>query len=145
MKRGGRVRFKLAYGMVIGCLLAGVLSGCTSARSSLGTSDSTCFLSLAPAADAVGDHGHLVGIRLFTPGQLAGLAPKLEHQLAMSRLTAPHMCVAAYEGIYTSAMVTKPVGRARGTLAVVVVNASSHQVIATVIIKKPPLNFGHTH
>jgi hypothetical protein len=127
-------------------LLAGVLSGCTAARSSLGTSDSSCFLSLPAAANAVRGDGHFIGIHLLTPAQLTRVAPRFTDDLVDAKLTAPHMCVAAYDGFtFTASMVKKPLGQMRGRLAIVVVNASNEKVLVTVIIGRAPLRFGHPH
>jgi hypothetical protein len=127
-------------------MLAGVLSSCTSARSSLGTSDSSCFLDLPTASQAVGGHGHFVGIHLFSVSQLGKLAPNLmDHITDIQAAKATHVCVAAYEGQFTSANVMKPLGKSSGRLAVVVVDASNQKLIGTDIITRAPLHFGHSH
>ncbi len=145
MRWGTRVRRSTVGGLVGAILLAGCLTGCTEARSNLGTSDSSCYLALPAAADAVHEAGHFAGIRLFTRGQLHSLAPRLTALLQARDDTAAHMCVAAFTGSFSSSSVSKPLGRSHGTLAVVVVNASSRGVLATVIFKKTPLNFTHSH
>jgi hypothetical protein len=146
MGGGGGVRLKIVSGMLGALLLAGVMSGCTSARSSLGTTDSACYESLPTAAQAVMGHGHFVGIHLFTKTQLTKMAPRLVDDLADKfKTTATRVCVAAYEGTFTSADVAKPLGHASGKLAVVVVNAANHQLLGTDIIKRAPLRFGHPH
>jgi len=140
------VRQKAVCGILGALLFAGFLSGCTSARSSLGTTDSSCFQALPTASQAVRHHGHFVGIHLFTLATLAKVAPRLVDDLLDKQTTkATRVCVAAYEGNFTSAEVVKPLGRSSGKLAVAVVNASNEQLLGTDIIKRPPLHFGHPH
>ncbi len=133
--------------LVIGALVvAGGLSGCTVARSNLGTTDSSCFLSLPTAGQAVGGHGRFVGIHLYSISQLRSLAPHLMDNLSKTHATtASHVCVAAYEGNFTASGVKKPLGRQSGLFAVVVVDASNQKLIATVIFRNAPLRFGHPH
>lgn len=145
MGAGGRVRQKVVCVMFGAMLLAGGLSGCTSARSSLGTTDSSCFLDLPAAAQGVVHHGRFTGIHLFSVTQLRKLAPRLVDELEVAHATAPHMCVAAYEGTFSAAGVDKPLGRSSGLLAIAVVNASNRKLLATVLIKRAPLHFGHPH
>jgi hypothetical protein len=139
------MRRKLAGVMVGALVIGGILSSCTSARSSLGTGDSSCFLDLPTASAAVHNQGHFVGIHLFSLSQLRSTAPKLVADLTAADATAPRLCVAAYTGQFSAAQVSKPLGRASGALAVAVVNAASKHLLATVIIKKAPLHFGHPH
>jgi hypothetical protein len=145
MRREGSVRTRVVSGVVGVCLLAGLFSGCTSARSSLGTGDSSCYLDLPTAAAAVGNHGRFVGIHLFSLTQLRKKAPHLVADLTDKKSTASHMCVAAYEGTYLSSEVQKPLTRTDGRLAVAVVDANSNKLLGTLIIKRPPLHFGHPH
>jgi hypothetical protein len=126
--------------------LAGGLSGCAAVRSNLGTTDSSCFLALPTAAQAVGDHGRFVGIHLYVLAQFSKLAPNLVDTLSDAHVSgATHVCVAAYEGTFTASGVMKPLGQPNGRLAVVVVDASNQKLLATVIVKRPPLHFGHPH
>jgi hypothetical protein len=131
---------------LMGVLAMAGLSGCAAVRSNLGTTDSPCFLSLPTAAHAVGDHGRFVGIHLYVLSQFTKLAPNLVDDLMDAHVTrATHVCVAAYEGQYTASEVDKPLGRSSGGLAVVVVDASNQKLLATVILRHPPLHFGHPH
>ncbi|HEY1832643.1 MAG TPA: hypothetical protein VGG38_20570 [Acidimicrobiales bacterium] len=126
--------------------LAAALSGCTSPRSSLGTGDSACFLDLPAAAGAVHTHGRFIGIHRYSLAALKKTAPRLVRDLEAAHDTATQMCLAAYQGHYTSSGVEKPIGRrSSGTLAVVAVDASNKKVLGTLIIKKAPLHFGHPH
>jgi hypothetical protein len=145
MSRGGKVRQKFVCAIVGALLLAGGLSDCTSARSSLGTSDSSCYLDLPAAGQAVGHHGRFAGIHLFSLSQLRKKAPRLVDDLEAAHATAAHMCVAAYEGKFSAASLDKPLGRASGIFAVAVVDASNQKLLGTVLIKRVPLHFGHPH
>lgn len=144
MRRGGAVRRKV-HAILGALVLAGALAGCTSARSSLGTTDSSCFLALPTASSAVHDHGYFMGIHLFTRAQLAKVAPRMANELAEADEAATHLCVAAYSGTFTSTGVQKAMGRPAGKLAIVVVNASTRKLLATVIFRHLPLRFSHTH
>jgi hypothetical protein len=147
MMTGGGTMRRRAVRSIMGALaMAGALSGCAAVRTNLGTTDSSCFLALPTAAHAVGDHGRFVGIHLFVLAQFSKLAPNLVDTLADAHVTgATHVCVAAYEGTFTASEVVKPLGRSSGRLAVVVVDASNQKLLATVIVRRPPLHFGHPH
>jgi hypothetical protein len=145
MVRGGGVRRRLVHGILGALVLAGVLSGCTSARSSLGTNDSSCFLDVPTASSAVHNHGTFKGIHLYSLAQLTKAAPHLVHQMSEAHETAPHVCVAAYSGSFSAGSVSKPIGRQSGKLAVVVVNAANRKLLGTVIFKRLPVRFSHTH
>jgi hypothetical protein len=132
--------------VLVGCLLmAGVAAGCTTARSNLGTADSSCYLSLPTAAKAVGQHGHLVGVHGFTLGKLHHDEPKLFGDLSTKLSASQHVCVVAYTGTFTRASVSHPLGRSSGKLAVVVDTFPSNHLLGTVIFHHLPLHFSHTH
>ena len=133
-------------GAVVGCVLAVfVLSGCTSARSDLGTPDSACFLALPTAVQAVGPHSRLLGVRLLTPASLRQQAPGLFSELPSEGSSRDRICVLAFAGAFTARSVAKPVGLPSGPVAVVVARSPSNGLIATVIVRRPPLHFGHSH
>jgi hypothetical protein len=146
MMTGGGTMRRRAVRSIMGVLAMAGLSGCAAVRSNLGTTDSSCFLSLPTAARAVSDHGRFVGIHLFVLSQFSKVAPKLVDDLADAHVTnATHVCVAAYEGNFTASHVAKPLGRSSGKLAVVVIDASNQKLLATIILSHPPLHFGHPH
>lgn len=126
-------------------LVASILAGCSSARTGLGTTDESCYLALPTAAKAVGGHGHLSGVRKFSVAELKPLAPRLYDDLADQAPAKQAVCLAAYTGHFTQAMVTKPLGRASGKLAVVVVTSPGNRVLGTLILEKIPVRFQHTH
>jgi hypothetical protein len=132
--------------LVGGCaLLAGLLAGCTSTRSSLGTSDSSCFLSLPTASAAVHSHGRLVGVHRMTLSALKSKAPAIYRLLFSSNQKPASICVVAYSGTFDRDDVSKPLGHGSGKLAVVVTRTSSNSLVGTVIFKNAPLHFGHPH
>lgn len=124
---------------------ASVFAGCTSARSGLGTSDESCYLALPTASKAVGGHGHLTGIRKYRVADMKKLAPNLYDYLADQAPGTQAICLAGYTGLFSNTMVEKPVGRATGKLAVVVVTSPGNRVLGTLILKKLPVRFQHTH
>jgi hypothetical protein len=140
-----RVTRPLAY-VLAGCLLVGgVAAGCTSARSDLGTSDSSCYLALPTAAKAVGPHTRLLGVRLFTLADLRHQAPRLSKQLSATGSSATRVCVLAFSGRFTSTSVSQPHGRPEGPVAVAVLTSPSNKLLGTVIFERIPLRFSHSH
>jgi hypothetical protein len=126
-------------------LIVLLLAGCTSLRSSLGTSDSSCYLALPTTSSAVHGHGRLIGIHLFTESSLRKKAPHLYSDLSTTEVAQQHVCVAAYEGVFTSGGVLKPRGKPSGRLAVVVTETPSNKLLGTIIFLRAPLHFGHPH
>jgi hypothetical protein len=126
-------------------LAASVFAGCTSARSGLGTTDESCYLALPTASKAVGGHGHLTGIRKYRVADMKNLAPHLYDYLSDQAPRNQVICLAGYTGLFSRAMVEKPIGRATGKLAVVVVTSPGNKVLGTLILKKLPVRFQHTH
>jgi hypothetical protein len=131
--------------LVGGALALLVLSGCTSARDSLGTPDGACFLALPAATRAVGPHSQLLGARLLTVASLGQEAPGLAADLPSGGSSRDRVCVLAFSGRFTTGNVAKPVGLPSGPVAVVVSSSPSNALIATVIVRRPPLHFGHSH
>jgi hypothetical protein len=126
-------------------LLATVLSGCTSARSSLGTSDDSCYLALPTAAAAVGKGSHMVGLHLFSLKVLKQKAPRMYADVSGGQSASQNVCVIAFTGKFTAGAVSKPKGRPQGHFAVVVATTPANQLLGTVIFRRVPLHFGHTH
>lgn len=141
-RRLGRAR---AGGLAACVLAACVLAGCTTVRSSLGTSDSSCYLTLPTASTAVHAHGRMVGVHHFTLAVLRQKVPHLYRQLETKDPGSQGVCVFAFEGKFTAHSVVHPLGRASGRLAVVVSTSPSNHLLGTVIFKHAPLRFGHTH
>ena len=106
----------LAGALVCVALMAGLLTGCTSVRSSLGTSDSSCYKS-----------------------------PHLYKVLAARHAVKSDVCVAAFSGTFTKASVSKPIGSSAGRLAIVISQTGSNHLIGTVIVAHPPFRLGHPH
>jgi hypothetical protein len=137
----------LALVISVAALGGGALLGaCTSGRSVLGTSSSGCYAALPSAVDAVRDAGRLKGVLLVSVGSLRSGAPLL-YRAARS---APgprvdRVCLVAFTGRFSSRRVAKPVGRPGGTLAVVELAYPGHRVLATLIVPRAPLPFGHSH
>jgi hypothetical protein len=129
-----------------GCaLLAGLLAGCTTARSNLGTSASSCYLALPTATKATRSHGRLLGVRRYTLSGLRKQAPQLLNDLATKEPASQSVCVIAFTGTFSAGSVSDPRGRASGHLAVVVSTAPGNHLLGTVIFTRAPLHFGHSH
>jgi hypothetical protein len=139
------VRRRWAAGAAGFALLAGLLAGCTTARSSLGTSDSSCYLALPTATAATGSHGHLLGVQRDSLSALRKQAPHLLRDLATRDPGSESVCVIAFTGRFTAGSVSKPRGRASGHLAVVVSSTPGNHLLGTVIFTRAPLHFGHSH
>jgi hypothetical protein len=121
------------------------VSGCTTVRSDLGTSDSSCYLALPSAAEAVHAHGHMVGVHRDTLATLRRRAPGLYRQLDTTDHLSQVVCVVAFTGQFTKASVSDPHGRPTGRLAVVVTATPGNHLLGTVIFKRLPLGFSHPH
>jgi hypothetical protein len=123
------------------CLLA----GCTSARSNLGTTDSSCYLALPAATKVVGPHSRFIGVHLFTLASLRKRAPGLFDALPSQPASSQRVCTIAFVGTFTKTSVSKPLGLASGSVAVVISKTPSNQLLGTVIFDHTPIRFGHSH
>lgn len=122
-----------------------VLAGCTSVRNDLGTRSSGCYVAIPAALGAVHHRGHLDGVRLVGVGALRAREPAL-YRAARDRAAPAHqVCLVAFTGTYQATQVTAPIGRPSGRLAVVEVGYPGHDVFGTLIVRRPPLTFGHGH
>jgi hypothetical protein len=142
-----RTRSRPAAGAAALVLAAALLASCSSARSDLGSPDtsSSCYLALPTAAKAVGGHGHLQGVRKYTLSSLRSVAPRLYRHLAGDVPKKQAVCLAGYSGHFTASGVDKPLGRAAGSVAVVVVTTPANELLGTLILSRLPLRFQQTH
>jgi len=134
-----------AGGIAGAVLLASVVSGCTTVRSDLGTSDSSCYLALPTATKAVDAHGRMIGVRRLTLSTLRRQAPSLSAGLGTTRAASQVVCAVAFEGRYTQASVSQPYGQSSGHLAVVVSTNPGNHLLGTFLFTRLPLHFGHPH
>jgi hypothetical protein len=133
-------------GGLVACLVAaGVLAGCSTVRSDLGTSDSPCYLALPAASQAVHGSGKLAGVDLLTLTGLRRQAPHLFAPLAIPHPGPDRICVIEFTGSFAASSVARPLGSPSGRLAVVVLRTPSNRLLGTVILDHPPLHFGHAH
>ncbi len=142
MRRPARRMVAAVAGLV---LASGLLASCSAARSDVGTSNESCYLALPTATRAVEGQGHLTGVRRYTLSALRSMAPRLYGRLADDVPPGHAVCVVAYTGQFDAAHVAKPLGRASGHVAVVVVAIPGQQLLGTLILTKVPVRFGHTH
>jgi len=145
VERKGGATLKLASGVAACLLAAGLTAGCTSARSDLGTSDSSCFLALPSATKAAGPHSRFIGVHLYTLSSLQKKVPHLFGLLPSEPASSQRICAIAFSGTFTKTSVSHPLGLASGSVAVVVLKTPSNQLLGTVIFNHTPVGFGHTH
>ena len=143
-----RMRRTVAAGAVVaGLALGGTLvGGCTAGRSELGTGNSSCYQSLPRAVAAVHGAGTLKGVRLVSLETLRHFrAPLYEAARAAPGPRLTRVCLVAFSGHFTSARVEKPIGHPRGSLAIVELGYPDNRLVATLIVRRPPLPFSHNH
>ncbi len=136
---------RVALGLT-GALVAALLAGCTSVRSTLGTASANCYVALPNAGSAVHEHGHLEGTRLENVAAMATTAPVLSR--AVRDLPGPpvrRVCLVAFGGRFLAAQVDHPIGARTGPVAVVELTYPGSKVVATLLAKHPPLRVGHSH
>ncbi|HUD16248.1 MAG TPA: hypothetical protein VMQ59_03255 [Acidimicrobiales bacterium] len=143
--RRGAPAARVASGLVCSVLALCLLAGCTSVRSNLGTTDSSCYLGLPSATRAEGSSGRLTGVHRYSLKTLRQKAPQLLAALPSGYRSSQQVCVFAFSGSFTRSSVTKPLGAATGPVAIVVATSPSNQLIGTVIVPHVPLHFGHPH
>jgi hypothetical protein len=133
-------------GVVAAFMVVGVLAaGCTTARSDLATSDSTCYRAIPAATAAVRGHGHLLGVERFSLAAFRRQAPVLLREVSSGESSSQAVCVIAFQGRFTSGSVAEPHGRSSGRLAVVVTTTPADHLLGTVVFQRAPLSFGRTH
>jgi len=142
--RGGTRRVLAATALSLGALW---LSGCTSARNTLGTNSSPCFRALAPAEDAVNDRGVFSGVRLMSAASLKKLHHFDSVLTARSKTPLHNLCLVAYRGTYRPDQVKRPAGRVPpsgvGHFAVVVVSSPQNVLLGTFVFEREPVRFRH--
>lgn len=148
MRQGSRTRgvghARRALGaLVLVLCLGAATAACSGGRESLGTSDAPCYVALPTASQAVGSHGHLVGVRLFKVGSVTYRL--LDRALDAAGVNSGRVCLVAFSGDFSARSVEHPAGRSSGKLAVVVLHYPSGTLIATVLFLHPPTRFGHSH
>jgi hypothetical protein len=123
------------------------LSGCTSARISLGTNASPCFDALAIAESAVHRSGTFAGVRQVSLTQISADA-HLQAYLAPLSKTVHDVCVVAFRGTFQVEDVERPLGPPPpggvGHFAIVIVAKPQNHLVGTVVRSTQPLRFGHS-
>lgn len=142
--RVGRIRWLVVVVVALG---VSCVSGCTSARDTLGTNSSPCFDALAKAADAVHDRGVFSGVRLVPVSTLAKVGHVDAVLKARSSTPLHNVCVAAYRGNFRLSQVSRPAGKVPtsgvGHFAIVVVSTPQNDLLATFVLEKEPVRFRH--
>jgi hypothetical protein len=140
-------RFRSMLAVSVLALGVSWLSGCTSARDTLGTNSSPCFHALALAADAVHDRGKFAGVRLVSASGLGKLRDVEPVVKARSTTRLHSVCLVAYRGDFRLSQVRRPAGKMPssgvGHFAVVVVSTPQNELLATFVLEKEPVRFRH--
>ena len=134
---------------VVSCLVAfvvfgGALSACTSPKDVLGTNSSPCFRALATADVAVPAGSRFAGVRYLSAASFKSdlVHDKRNYDVppALVSNKSP-ICVVAYVGRFSAALVKKPwpANVAAGRIAVVLITAKLNGLLATIVLQKPPL------
>ncbi|MDA8359306.1 MAG: hypothetical protein M0Z95_24065 [Actinomycetota bacterium] len=134
-------------GVVAGILVAAsLLAGCTSVRNDLGTSSSVCYGALPAATQALHGQGRLDGVRLAAVSSLRRSAPHLYRAaLAYGSHDVTRVCLVAFTGTFHSGDVDRPIGHPAGHIAVVELEYPGNRVVATLLVTRAPIRFGHSH
>jgi hypothetical protein len=133
--------------LFLGLVAAVTLVGCTSARDTLGTNNSTCFEAIAAAGSAVHHRGSFAGVRLVSFNAF-GTDVRLKDELVdLFGTTVKDVCVVSYRGTFATGQVEHPLGPAPaggvGHYAIVIVSKPQNRLLGTVIRSSQPLRFGH--
>jgi hypothetical protein len=129
--------------MVAVAVSLSTLAACSAGRLSLGTSSGPCYVALPTASGAVGQSGHLDGVRLVKVSVLND--PLLQSAVRQADVTSGRVCLVAFTGSFSSATVADPSGRTAGHAAVVVLRYPDGRLVATVLFARLPTHFGHSH
>ena len=141
-----RRRLQVAVAAASLLLLAVALGGCASARNELGTADSNCYIGLPEGVAAVHHHGHLFGVRLLSVASLERGAPVLYRAARHAPgKKVGQVCLVAFTGSFDAATVEHPLTRSAGHLAVVELGYPSKRLLGTLLLRRAPLPFAHTH
>jgi hypothetical protein len=88
----------------------------------------------------------MVGLHLYSLKYLSAKVPRFYAMISSSGVPkSQNVCVVAFTGHFKSTSVMKPRGRPSGPFAVAVSTTPANQLLSTVIFKRVPLHFGHTH
>ena len=143
LRLGERTRTLLACAALVASALG--LGGCAAAREELGTAASGCYVDLALASHAVHDHGKLRGVRLVSVRSLSAHAPLLFNAAEVEGKRLSQVCLVAFGGHFAARQVERPIGAPLGDLAVVELGYPRRRLLATLLVTRPPLPFGHSH
>jgi hypothetical protein len=133
--------------LAAGLSMAMALSGCTSARDTLGTNASTCFEALAVAGNAVHHRGLFTGVRLVSLDSVGADTHLRAHLAARAGKAVHDVCVVSYRGTFREDQVERPFGLPPaggvGHYAIVIVSKPQNHLLGTIVRLTQPLRFGH--
>jgi hypothetical protein len=125
-----------------GLLVVALAAGCTTARSDLGPSDSSCYRALPAATKAIGGHGQLLSVQRFSAATLRRQAPHLLDAVLTGEASSQDVCMIAFKGQFTAATVSHPYGLSSGRLAVVATTTPADHLLGTFVFSRPPFGLG---
>jgi hypothetical protein len=120
------------------------VSACSAVRNDLGTSNGPCYVAIPAATAAVHHTGKLAGLRLERVAALHRTS-HLYQVAGGAGAGSQRVCLVAFKGSFDHSGVTAPQGRSQGGFAVVVLSYPDNHVLGTVILRRPPVDFGHSH
>jgi hypothetical protein len=123
--------------------IGSLAAGCSTVHESLGTSDAPCYVALPTASAAVGKAAHFDGVRLMKVSSVK--YPRLALVLKQAGVDSGQVCLVAFTGTFSLSSVSHPSGRANGHLAVVVLRYPDGKLVSTVVLRRLPTRFGHSH
>jgi len=133
--------------MALCSFFAVALTGCTSARNTLGTNASPCFDALAIGEDAVRGRGTFAGVRLVSLSTIGRDAQMVAILSARAGRKVHDVCVVSYKGTFRVDQVMRPLGAPPaggvGHYAIVIVSKPQNHLLGTVVRLTQPLRFGH--
>jgi hypothetical protein len=147
MARASSIRSvrRAAVWLAAAAALCALVSGCASARNALGTANSGCYVALPEASAAVNGAGHLQGVRLVSVASLRHTGRLYALATSEPRRHVSQVCLVAFTGPFRASEVHQPHGRSAGRLAIVVLEYPDNTLLGTIILRRVPLHFGHSH
>lgn len=142
-----RLRRGTATALVTLALGVATVSGCTSARNTLGTNSSVCYRALAVARDAVHTKAQFAGVRLVRVSTLVRFPRLYQVLVARSGGQPRDVCLVSYRGQFRLDQVSRPVAHSLvggvGHFAVVAVSVPRNALVATLVLEHEPIRFRH--
>lgn len=119
------------------------LSACTSPTSALAPSASSCFAAIPIASESLHDSGRLLGVRYLSLSTINADLARVKIRVLPTAGMSPslHLCVLGYHGPFKRSRVQAPwpIGKRRGSEALVIFAADRRHILHTVLVTMLPL------